>query len=109
MRRKSLKAFKDKVRSKTRRTEGKSLRQVIASLNPMLKGWFGYFRHAYWTTFRPLDGFIRRRLRAMLRRQEKRPGQGRGLSDQRRWPNTFFAASGLFTLADAWRQASQSR
>ena len=91
VRRKSLKAFKDKVRSKTRRTEGKSLRQVIASLNPMLKGWFGYFQHAYWTTFRPLDGFIRRRLRAMLRKQEKRPGQGRGLSDQRRWPNTFFA------------------
>lgn len=109
VRRKSLKAFKDKVRSKTRRTEGKSLRQVIASLNPMLKGWFGYFQHAHWTTFRPLDGFIRRRLRAMLRKQEKRPGQGRGFSDQRRWPNTFFATAGLFTLAEAWRLASQSR
>ncbi|EWH01836.1 group II intron maturase-specific domain-containing protein [Halomonas sp. BC04] len=81
VRRKSLKAFKNKVRSKTRRTEGKSLRQVIASLNPMLRGWFGYSQHAYRTTFQPLDGFIRRRLRAMLGKQEKRPGQGRTFSD----------------------------
>lgn len=109
VRKKSLKAFKDKVRSRTRRTEGKSLRQVIALLNPMLRGWFGYFRHAYRTTFRPLDGFIRRRLRAMLRKQEKRPGQGRGRCDQQRWPNTFFATAGLFTLAGAWWHASQSR
>lgn len=109
VRKKSLKAFKDKVRSKTRRTEGKSLQHVIASLNPMLRGWFGYFRHAYRTTFRSLDGFIRRRLRAMLRKQEKRPGRGNTRSDTRRWPNTFFAAAGLFTLAGAWQHASQSR
>ena len=109
VRRKSLRAFKDKVRSKTRRTEGKSLRQIIASLNPLLRGWFGYFRHAYRTTFRPLDGFIRRRLRAILRKQEKRPGRGNTGTDTRRWPNRFFAAAGLFTLAEAWQQASQSR
>ncbi|MEX2374357.1 MAG: group II intron reverse transcriptase/maturase [Dehalococcoidia bacterium] len=109
VRKKSLKAFKDKVRSKTRRTEGKSLQQVIASLNPILRGWFGYFRHAYRTTFQPLDGFIRRRLRAMLRKQERRPGRGNTLSDMRRWSNMFFANAGLFTLERAWRQASQSR
>ena len=109
VRRKSLRAFKDKVRSKTRRTEGKSLRQIIASLNPLLRGWFGYFRHAYRTAFRPLDGFIRRRLRAILRKQEKRPGRGNTGTDTRRWPNRFFAAAGLFTLAEAWQQASQSR
>ena len=109
VRRKSLRAFKDKVRSKTRRTEGKSLRQIIASLNPLLRGWFGYLRHAYRTTFRPLDGFIRRRLRAILRKQEKRPGRGNTGTDTRRWPNRFFAAAGLFTLAEAWQQASQSR
>ena len=109
VRRKSLKALKDRVRSQTRRTEGRSLRQVIASLNPMLRGWFGYFRHADRTTFRRLDGFIRRRLRAMLRKQEKRPGRGITLSDTRRWPNRFFATAGLFTMAEAWRLASQSR
>lgn len=109
VRKKSLKAFKDKVRSKTRRTEGKSLQQVIASLNPMLKGWFGYFRHAYRTTFRPLDGFIRRRLRAMLRKQEKRPGRGGTRADHRHWPNKTFANAGLFTMTEAWQKASQSR
>jgi RNA-directed DNA polymerase len=109
IRKKSLKAFKDKVRRKTRRTEGKSLRDVIAALNPMLRGWFGYFQHAYRTTFRPLDGFIRRRLRAMLRKQEKRPGRGNTRSDTQRWPTMFFATAGLFTLDTAWRRASQSR
>ncbi|WP_422730995.1 group II intron maturase-specific domain-containing protein [Litchfieldella qijiaojingensis] len=56
------------MRSKTRRTEGKSLRQIIAALTPILRDWFGYFKHAYRTTFRSPDGFIRRRLRAILRR-----------------------------------------
>ncbi|TLF44531.1 group II intron reverse transcriptase/maturase, partial [Halomonas urmiana] len=109
VRKKSLKAFKDKVRSKTRRTEGKSLRQVIASLNPILRGWFGYFKHAYRTTFGILDSFIRRRLRALLRKQEKRPGRGGTQADHRRWPNKTFANAGLFTMTEAWRKASQSR
>jgi RNA-directed DNA polymerase len=38
---KSLKSLKDKVREKTRRTRGESLRAVIEDLGPMLKGWFG--------------------------------------------------------------------
>ena len=43
VRKKSLKAFKDKVRAKTGRTRGVSLERIIAELNPMLRGWFGYF------------------------------------------------------------------
>jgi RNA-directed DNA polymerase len=42
VRRKSLKALRDRIRAKTRRSCGKSLQQVIASVNPMLRGWFGY-------------------------------------------------------------------
>ena len=42
----------------------------------MLRGWFGYFKHATPRLFRNLDGFIRRRLRAILRKQEKRPAWG---------------------------------
>ena len=104
----SLKGFKDKVREKTTRTRGESLRTIIDDLTPMIRGWFGYFKHAYKTTFQPLDGFIRRRLRAILRKQEKRPGMGRCYDDQRRWPNVYFANLGLFTMAAALR-ASQSR
>jgi RNA-directed DNA polymerase len=109
VRKKSLNALKDKIRDKTRRTRGQSLGQIIAELNPMLKGWFGYFKHAHRWVYPALDGFIRRRLRALLRKQEKRPGAGRCYSDQRRWPNRFFAAAGLFTMTSAWQSASQSR
>jgi RNA-directed DNA polymerase len=75
----------------------------------MLKGWFGYFKHAYKSTFRNIDGFIRRRLRAMLRKQEKRPGMGRCHDDHKRWPNAYFAELGLFTMTQARVKASQSR
>lgn len=106
---KSLKSLKDKVREKTKRTRGDSLRTVIEDLGPMLKGWFGYFKHACKSMFPKIDGFIRRRLRAMLRKQEKRPGMGRCHADHKRWPNVYFAELGLFTMTQARLQASQSR
>lgn len=108
VRKKSLKALMDKIRAKTPRTSGKSLKQVINDLNPMLRGWFGYFKHALRGIFRTIDGRIRRRLRAMLRKHEKRPGFGRCYDDHRRWPNAYFAEHGLFTLYEAHAKASQS-
>lgn len=109
VREKSLNRFKDRVREKTRRTRGDSLARVIDSLNPMLCGWFGYFKHAHPKTFLALDGFIRRRLRAMLRKQQKRPASGRRLVDHQRWPNAFFAQAGLLALHTAWLTARHSR
>ena len=109
MRKKSLKAFKDEVRAKTVRNGGLSPATVIAGLNSMLRGWFGYFQSATPITFRNLDGFVRRRLRAILRRQEKRPGFGRCLTDQQRWPNAYFADRGLLTLQAAYERARLSR
>src|SRR4051794_36386150 len=64
VRNRSLKAFKDKVRAKTGRSRGDSLSRVIGDLNPLIRGWFGYFKHARPRLFVKLDGFIRRRLRA---------------------------------------------
>lgn len=109
VRRKSLKSLRDKIRSKTKRTVGCSIECVIASLNPILKGWFGYFKHARWTVFKTTDGFVRRRLRAILRRQDHRPGQGRCLRDHKQWPNALFADLGLFTMYEAHQSACQSR
>ena len=109
VRKKSLQAFEDKVRAKTKRTRGDSLDRIIGDLNPMLRGWFAYFRAATPVTFRSLDGFIRRRLRSLLRKQEKRPGFGRCVEDQRRWSNAFFAGRGLFTLQAAFENARDSR
>jgi RNA-directed DNA polymerase len=109
VRKKSLKALKDKVRARTIRSRGDSLERIIGDLNPMLRGWFGYFKHATPALYDVLDGFVRRRLRAILRKQEKRPGIGRCGADHRRWPNAFFAARGLFTLSTAFEQARHSR
>jgi RNA-directed DNA polymerase len=109
VRSKSLKKFKDKIRSKTRRTRGDSIEQIISDLNPTIKGWFEYFKHAHHHTFNSLDGLIRRRLRAVLRKQKKRPGSGRTGRDHRQWPNAFFAERGLFTMHKAYVLARQSR
>jgi RNA-directed DNA polymerase len=105
VRSKSLARLKDSIRSKTRRTRGDSLACVIDDLNPMLCGWFGYFKHAHRYTFTAIDGMVRRRLRAILRKQAKRPGFGHCLADHRRWPNAFFAKAGLFSLHAAWLTA----
>jgi RNA-directed DNA polymerase len=67
------KALRDKVRSRTVRSRGDSLGQIIGDINPTLRCWFGYFQHAAPGVFRAIDGFVRRRLRAILRKQEKRP------------------------------------
>ena len=109
VRKKSLASLKDRIRAKTKRTQGVGLARVVEDLNPMLRGWFGYFKHAHPYTFKGLDGFIRRRLRALLRKQEKRPGRGRAKADHIKWPNAFFAKAGLFELDTAWQLARQSR
>lgn len=110
VRKKSLNKLKDSIRAKTRRTRGDSLARIVADLNRTLRGWFGYFKHAHHYIFEDLDGFIRRRLRALLRKQEKRPTSlGWSPADHKRWPNAFFADAGLFTLHTAWKSARQSR
>ena len=109
VRQKSLQGFKDKIREKTRRTRGDSMARIIADLTPTIRGWYGYFKHAGRRVFPRLDGFIRRRLRAILRKQDKRPGLGRCHADHKRWPNAYFAGLGLFTMTEARMSASPSR
>jgi RNA-directed DNA polymerase len=109
VRRKSMNALRDRIRTKTRRTRGDSLEHIIEDLNPMLRGWFVYFKHANSNVFKSVDGFIRRRLRAVLRKQQKHPGMGQCRKDHTRWPNAFFAERGLFTMTEAHALASQSR
>jgi len=106
---KSLQALRETIRQKTGRTRSGSLAQIIADLHPRLHGWFGDVKHARSSTFQAIDGFVRRRLRAILRRRHKRPRSGRTPQDQRRWPHAFCAAQRLFTLHAAYVKASQSR
>jgi RNA-directed DNA polymerase len=109
VRRKSLDKLKETIRNKTRRTRGQSLKVVIADLNRTLRGWFGYFKHAHPSIFGDLDQMIRRRLRAILRKQTHRPGVGNERADHQRWPNAYFANAGLFALHTAWQSARQPR
>jgi RNA-directed DNA polymerase len=97
-RQKSLQKLQDKLRPLTKRTNGRSLSETIAKMNPILRGWYGYFRDSHRTGLSGPDGWLRRRLRAMLRKREKRPGYGLSQADSRQWPNRWFAGQGLFSL-----------
>ena len=97
-RRSSQMKLRDAVRAKTPRRSGKSLREIISDLNPTLRGWFGYFRHCFHNIFAGVDGFVRRRLRTVLRKFKKRHGSARNRSDNARYPNEFFLKWMLFSL-----------
>jgi RNA-directed DNA polymerase len=107
-RNKSMKKLKDTIRQKTIRTSGESMQCIIAGINRSLVGWFEYFRHSNRKTFQWIDGWIRMRLRSILRKRQGRHGRGRG-TDHWKWPNTYFGGLGLFTLTAAHDLARQSR
>jgi len=101
VRAKSLEKLKETVRVKTRRTDGRSLPCIIADLNRTLQGWFGYFKRCHPTVFGTLDGWIRRRLRSVLRKRTKRKGISRHGADEKRWPVAYFREQGLYSLKAA--------
>lgn len=105
-RKKSLAKFRDAVRGHTKRTHGNSLNIIITNVNHTLMGWFEYFKHSHPAVFRNLDGYVRMRLRSILRRRSGRPGPGYG-PDHRRWPNAYFAELGLFSLQKAYDSVVQ--
>jgi RNA-directed DNA polymerase len=106
-RKKSLEQLGATIRAKTKRTSGESLQAIIEDLNRTLRGWFEYFKHSHFWTFRPLDQRVRMRLRSILRKRIGLQGAGRG-ADHQRWPNEFFTKQGLFNLTTAHAQARQS-
>lgn len=106
-RKKSLQKLKDRIRDHTKRTNGLSLAMIISDVHWTLAGWFAYFKHSHKTAFRPLDQWVRMRLRSILRRRTGGTGRGRG-SDHQRWPNAFFADRGLFSLVAAHASVCQS-
>jgi RNA-directed DNA polymerase len=105
--RKSLEKYKETIRRKTRRSNGRSLRVIIEDVNKTNRGWFEYFKHSRKWTFSMLDGWIRRRLRSILRDHNKIKGISRG-KDHIRWPNKYFRDLGYFSLRDAHRALLQS-
>jgi len=70
----SVKRFKAKLREMFRRGRGRNLGRFLDELRPVLIGWVSYYRKSQVRiTFEQLDQWIRRKLRAILWRQWKRP------------------------------------
>jgi RNA-directed DNA polymerase len=107
-RQKSLEKFRETIRAKTGRLRPGSMNEIVADVNRTLKGWFEYFKHSIKWTFRDLDGWVRGRLRSILRSRHGQKGTGRWtIASHRRWPYAYFADLGLISLALARSKASQ--
>lgn len=96
----SVKRFKNKVRQLIRKGRGRNLELFIRKdLNPLVRGWANYYRKAMtFGIFEELDGWLRRKLRALI---------------WRRWKRVYTRARRLmvlgFTEAKAWRCACNGR
>ena len=99
-RKKSEHRLKEKLREHTRRNNGQSLGCIIRRINPILRGWYNYFRFSKLNALQDMDGWIRGRLRSILRKRAKKKGRARG-KDHQRWRICFFDEAGLFNLTAA--------
>jgi len=104
---KSKQKLRGKLKPKTKRANGRSMDAIITDLNKSLRGWYEYFKDATRKSLSEIDGWIRGRLRGILRKRRRGKGRGRG-RDHQRWPNEYFAKLGLFSLARARDKAIQS-
>jgi RNA-directed DNA polymerase len=98
----SIQRFKRKVRQQTGRMCGRSLRQVVRSLAPLIRGWRSYYGFAETNERRDLDGWIARRLRCMLWKHWQR-GRRRYVALRRRGIPHGLAAGTIWAIQGPWR------
>jgi RNA-directed DNA polymerase len=102
---KATKRLRDRVRELTdARRSGKDVKQIIAELNPVLRGWGNYFRTGNADReFNKMDGFVYRRLhRWQNRRGGQRPAR------RRSWTSPQLFGMGLYKLQGTVRYPSQA-
>jgi RNA-directed DNA polymerase len=104
---KALIRFKDRVRDLTRRHRGVSLERMIADLNPLLRGWAGYFGFSQLRELGSLDGWTRRRLRCVVWVQWKTRGR-RYKELKRLRVSEKVASAAIFSPKGPWRLSSSS-
>jgi RNA-directed DNA polymerase len=97
---KSSTKLRQRIKPLTRRANRWGLEAIITMINPILRGWYGYFKHASADALRQIDSWVRARLRAILRKGRKGKGRARG-SDHHRWNNRYFTQHGLFSLVES--------
>jgi len=102
---KATKRLRERVREITdKRASGEDVKQIIAKLNPVIRGWGNYFRTGTCRReFHRMDDFVYRRL---LRWLHRRGGQrtGRNLL----WKPDHFHGMGLYRLRGTVRYAAQA-
>ena len=97
---KSESKLRGNLKKLTKRNSGHSLEVIVGKINSILRGWYGYFKHASAYSLAEMDGWVRNRLRGILRKRRKGRGHARG-RDNHRWPNRYFDTLGLFNLEAA--------
>jgi RNA-directed DNA polymerase len=129
----SLQRLKTCVRELMREGRGRSLTHTIETLNPVLRGWIGYFQLTQGKrVLDELDGWLRRRLRCLIwlqaktRKRRTSMLRQRGLTEPRSWlsghngqgpwwnagashmnaafPRSFFDGVGLVSLISTHRR-----
>jgi RNA-directed DNA polymerase len=100
------------LRTKTKRLNGHSFKDIIPILNASLRGWYNYFKFCSEQSraWSEIDAWIRFRLRAILdkrRKSGRSRRRGRGHAHYR-WPNVYFTEHGLFSLVSAVKLVRQS-
>ena len=91
---KSIDRFKDRVRTLTKRYQGRNVEAILEDLNPVIRGWANYVGVAQVTfLFENLDGWIRMRLRAFKTKH-------RNANDNWRLPNRRLEKWGLLSLQE---------
>lgn len=106
-RQKSQQKLRENLRAKLTRGRSGSLPQIMAELNPSLRGWYGYFKYSLPSAMQRVDEWVRERTRHIIRRRHKRRGMVKG-RERTEYPNAWFAAQGLFSLKAAQAQWLQS-
>ena len=93
----SMKRIREQVRKKTSRGRSHAdIREVIADLNPLLRGWAQYFRTGNAAKrFNQLDTYVWRRLRRL---RAERKGRHLKAGEARRWTAEYFHHLGLIRL-----------
>jgi RNA-directed DNA polymerase len=97
---KSTQKLRHTLRPYLKRTNGFSMDCIIRQINPILRGWFTYFKESHPNSLTGMSGWVRMRLRSILRKRQKKKGRARGL-DHQRWPNTYFEELGLYTVTQS--------
>jgi len=105
----SMKRVRAKIHERTARTRRgiRDVRQLIAELNPVLRGWGNYFRTGNATKkFRAIDRYTERRIRAFLeRRSQRRPPA----KTRARWTREWLHQQGLHQLDGTVKYPAPSR